>query len=140
MIVVAAMLAGTAAALPALEPVSGVRMYVMDCGVMPINNMALFSDTGKYDGQKGSTVDPCFLIQHPNGLLLWDNGLGDAFVGHDVPANNDGVAIHVERRLLDQLSEIGVSLANVTCLAFSHFHLDHTGNSNAFTSSTWIIN
>jgi glyoxylase-like metal-dependent hydrolase (beta-lactamase superfamily II) len=28
----------------------------------------------------------------------------------------------------------------VTYLAFSHFHRDHTGNSNAFTSSTWIIN
>ncbi|HEY1726407.1 MAG TPA: N-acyl homoserine lactonase family protein [Steroidobacteraceae bacterium] len=102
--------------------------------------MALFSDTGKYDGQKGSVVDPCFLIQHPKGLLLWDNGLGDAFVGHDVPANQDGVAIHVERRLIDQLSQIGVSPADVTYLAFSHFHRDHTGNSNAFTSSTWIIN
>jgi glyoxylase-like metal-dependent hydrolase (beta-lactamase superfamily II) len=139
-ILLAATLACAAAPVRALDTVSGVRMYVMDCGFMPISNMALFSDTGKYDGQKGSVVDPCFLIQHPKGLLLWDNGLGDSFVGHDVPANKDGVAIHVERRLIDQLSEIGVSPANVTYLAFSHFHRDHTGNSNAFTSTTWIIN
>ena len=25
-------------------------------------------------------------------------------------------------------------------VAFSHFHLDHTGNANAFVAATWIIN
>ena len=42
--------------------------------------------------------------------------------------------------MLDQLAQIGVTPADVTYLAFSHFHLDHTGNANAFGSSTWILN
>ncbi|MGA8706039.1 MAG: N-acyl homoserine lactonase family protein [Steroidobacteraceae bacterium] len=129
-----------AARLHAYEPVAGVRLYVLDCGAMTIRDMGLFSDTGKYDGQSGRIVDTCFLIRHPKGNLLWDTGLGDALVGHDVPANADGVALHVERGLLDQLAQIGVTPADVTYLAFSHFHLDHTGNANAFGSSTWILN
>ena len=128
-----------ATGLHALEPVAGVRLYVLDCGAMTIRDMGLFSDTGKYDGQSGRIVDPCFLIRHPKGMLLWDTGLGDALVGHDVPANADGVALHVERGLADQLSQIGVTTADVTYLAFSHFHLDHTGNANLFGASTWIL-
>ena len=80
-----------AARLHAYEPVAGVRLYVLDCGAMTIRDMGLFSDTGKYDGQSGRIVDTCFLIRHPKGNLLWDTGLGDALVGHDVPANADGV-------------------------------------------------
>ena len=106
--VLAVLLCGwPAARLHASEPVAGVRLYVLDCGAMTIRDMGLFSDTGKYDGQSGRIVDTCFLIRHPKGNLLWDTGLGDALVGHDVPANADGVALHVERGLLDQLAQIG---------------------------------
>jgi glyoxylase-like metal-dependent hydrolase (beta-lactamase superfamily II) len=133
-------LASMAPSVRALEAVPGVRMYILDCGLMSISDMALFSDTGKYDGQSGSIVDTCFLIRHPKGNLLWDTGLSDALVGHDVPANADGVAIHVGHGLLEQLRQIGIGPADITSLAFSHFHLDHTGNANAFGASTWILN
>jgi N-acyl homoserine lactone hydrolase len=133
-------LASMAPSVRALEAVPGVRMYILDCGLMSISDMALFSDTGKYDGQSGSIVDTCFLIRHPKGNLLWDTGLSDALVGHDVPANADGVAIHVGHGLLEQLRQIGIGPADITYLAFSHFHLDHTGNANAFGASTWILN
>ena len=126
--------------LRALDAVAGVRMYVLDCGTMSIKDMALFSDSGKYDGQSGSIVDTCFLIRHPRGNFLWDTGLSDTLVGHDVLANADGVAIHVGQGLLEQLRQIGITPSDITFLAFSHFHLDHTGNANAFGSATWILN
>lgn len=124
----------------AAQAVSSPRIYVLDCGQMTIRDMALFSDTGKYDGQSGSVANPCFLIQHPRGMLLWDAGLGDAYFGHDAPANADGVAIHVEKPLQQQLKDFGIALTDITYLAFSHFHRDHTGNANLFTSATWILN
>jgi len=139
-ILAAIILAWTPLSLSALEAVPGVRMYVLDCGSMSIKDMGLFSDTGKYDGQAGSIVDTCFLIRHPKGNLLWDTGLSDTLVGHDVPANADGVAIHVGRGLLDQLRQIGIAPSDINYLAFSHFHIDHTGNANAFGSATWILN
>jgi len=139
-ILTALLLGGAPVPSHALEPVSRLRLYVMDCGSMTLRDMGLFSDTGKYDGQSGVLVDPCFLIRHPKGILLWDTGLGDAIVGHDVPPNADGVAQHVERSLLDQLKQLGVTPGDVTYLAFSHLHVDHTGNANAFASATWIMN
>ena len=36
--------------------------------------MSILSDTGEYDGKTGSLADPCFLIVHPKGILLWDTG------------------------------------------------------------------
>lgn len=86
-------LAAVAHPAGALEAVSGLRLYVMDCGLMSVRDMSLFSDTGKYDGKSGSIVDTCFLIRHPKGNLLWDTGLGDGLVGHDVTPNADGVGI-----------------------------------------------
>jgi glyoxylase-like metal-dependent hydrolase (beta-lactamase superfamily II) len=118
-----------------------IRLYAIDCGSLTFKDMSMFSDTGHYDGKKnGSMVDPCFLLQHPAGFFLWDTGLGDALVGHDPPVNEDGVGLHVQKTLVGQLAQIGVRPADIKVLAFSHFHVDHTGNANLFTAATWLIN
>jgi N-acyl homoserine lactone hydrolase len=130
----------TAAAADTAGPASSVRLYAFDCGRIDFKDMSMFSDTGDYDGKSGSLVDPCFLVRHPKGTLLWDTGLGDALSGRNDPANDAGVSVRVNARLLDQLRSIGIAPSNVTYVAFSHFHLDHTGNANAFLASTWILN
>jgi len=38
------------------------------------------------------------------------------------------------------LKTIDISPSEITFLAFSHLHFDHTGNAYAFDSSTWILN
>ena len=35
---------------------------------------------------------------------------------------------------------IGLMPSDITLVAFSHFHFDHTGNANEFPAATWIIN
>jgi N-acyl homoserine lactone hydrolase len=129
-----------AAAAATADTVANVRLYAFDCGRIDFKDMGLFSDTGEYDGKSGSLVDPCFLIRHPKGNLLWDTGLGDALLGRNDPANGDGVTLRVQVRLLDQLASIGIAPSDVNYVAFSHFHLDHTGNANAFIAGTWILN
>ncbi len=118
----------------------GIRLYAVDCGTLSFKDMSMFSDTGKYDGKTGSIIDPCFVIRHPSGVLVWDTGLGDSLAGKQVPANADGVTLHVREKLVDQLAKINLKPADVTFVAFSHFHLDHTGNANLFGSATWILN
>jgi N-acyl homoserine lactone hydrolase len=118
----------------------GIRLYAIDCGELTFKNMSMFSDTGAYKAAAGAMVDPCFLIHHPMGYFLWDTGLGDALVGHDVPANSAGVALHVHKTLVEQLGQIGVKPADIKILAFSHFHSDHTGNANLFLAATWLLN
>ena len=47
--------------------------------------------------------------------------------------------IDVRKRLKDQLSEIGYSAGEVTYIALSHYHYDHTANANDFARSTWLV-
>jgi N-acyl homoserine lactone hydrolase len=139
---VAAVLVAFALHAPAqsAEPVKEARLYALDCGRIRLNDMGMFSDTGEYDGKPGSIVDPCWVIRHPKGTLLWDTGLGDPMA-----ANKDGVDFElghmwVDVTLLDQLKAIGLTPADITFLSFSHTHFDHTGNANEFPDATWILN
>ena len=42
------------------------------------------------------------------------------------------------RPLTEQLAEIGYSPDDITYVALSHYHFDHTANANLFENSTWI--
>jgi glyoxylase-like metal-dependent hydrolase (beta-lactamase superfamily II) len=42
-------------------------------------------------------------------------------------------------KLVDQLARLGLKPADIDCLAFSHWHEDHTGNANLFDKATWIL-
>ena len=120
-----------------------VRLYAIDCGRFEYKgSMGLFSDTGEYDGQSGVLVDPCFLIKHPKGTLLWDTGLGDRIAASPdgVPYWGGAIQLHVDKTLQSQLRILGLKTDDITYVAFSHFHADHVGNANLFTHSTWIIN
>lgn len=127
-------------AAQAAPAVDSLRVYAFDCGRIEFKDLGNFSDTGEYDGHPGTLSEPCFLIRHPKGDLLWDTGLGDRFAatpgGEEVRA---GVRAIVDTPLLAQLQQIGVTPADIEFLAFSHFHWDHTGNANAFTKSTWLL-
>jgi len=130
------------AALPAraAEAVANVRLYAIDCGRIRVSDMSAFSDTGELDGKPATVVDSCFLVRHPKGTLLWDTGLSDRLA-----ENKDGVEsgvfkLSVTKGLIDQLKTIDIAPSEVTYLAFSHLHFDHTGNANAFASATWILN
>lgn len=123
------------------DAVEQVRLYALDCGHISFKDMGLFADTGEYDGKSGELAAPCFVIRHPMGTLVWDTGLGDK-----IAANKEGVdaapGIHlsVPATLAAQLQTIGLAPADITYVAFSHFHFDHTGNANLFGAATWIIN
>jgi N-acyl homoserine lactone hydrolase len=135
-------LAFAAAATPSLaaEDVKQLRLYALDCGHLEIKDMGLFSDTREYDGKPGAMVVPCFLIRHPKGVLLWDAGLGDKIAASRDGVDNGGIRMQVATTLGEQLKTLGLAPADVTTVAFSHFHFDHTGNANAFGASTWIVN
>jgi glyoxylase-like metal-dependent hydrolase (beta-lactamase superfamily II) len=45
----------------------------------------------------------------------------------------------LRQRLITQLAEVGYSPADITYLALSHYHYDHTANANAFAGSTWLV-
>jgi len=121
------------------EAVANLRLYAIDCGRIRVSDMSAFADTGELDGRPASVVASCFLVRHPKGTLLWDTGLSDKLAGNG--SVRSGIfELSVKKGLLDQLRAIDISPSDVTYLAFSHLHFDHTGNANAFPSATWILN
>lgn len=117
------------AAQPKPKPPSRMRMYVFDCGTIRAMSVTTY-------GFKEGEVPPrdfivtCYLIVHPKGTLIWDTGLTpDAQLKPDSP----------NKPLKAQLSQVGYSPSDITYLAMSHYHSDHTANSNDFASATWIV-
>ena len=119
------------------QPPSSVRLYILDCGKITGVGEAAF---GFQRGQLANTemVTPCYLIVHPRGTLMWDTGeIPDR--DFKVPGPTAAGAFSITRPLLPQLAALGYTPADITYLALSHYHGDHTANANAFASSIWIV-
>ena len=116
--------------------VKDVRVYVFDCGVSKMPPAAVKQALGFDPDKIANTLDfamPCFLIAHPKGTLMWDTGaVPDEAVGK--PSGN----FEVTKTLTSQLAAIGYAPKDITYLALSHYHADHTGNANLFAGSTWL--
>ncbi|HZW87682.1 MAG TPA: MBL fold metallo-hydrolase, partial [Myxococcaceae bacterium] len=65
-------------------------------------------------------ADPCFLVLHRRGILLFDTGLPDRIAGH--PTVLEGYGLEVTTPLRAQLAAIGLRPGDVTHLALSHSH------------------
>ncbi len=123
-----------------------VRMYVFDCGFLNRGDL----NPARYGltlDQVETTdfADPCYLIVHPEGSLLWEagifpdrllqSGITEVPRGTEYPLDSN----RAERTLESQLDEIGYRPSDVTYLAVSHHHADHTANMNAYAGSTWLV-
>ena len=47
--------------------------------------------------------------------------------------------ITLRRTLTEQLTQIGYATSDITYLALSHYHYDHTANANSFAGATWLV-
>jgi N-acyl homoserine lactone hydrolase len=130
---------GALAGAPA-PAVKSVRLYVFDCGVLKRGEPTAY---GLTRDQVGSTdfSDPCYLVAHPRGTLLWDVGIipDDQIKpgGVEVTAANGINA--AQKTLRSQLGDIGYSSRDITYLAVSHGHADHVANANEYAGSTVLI-
>jgi N-acyl homoserine lactone hydrolase len=124
----------TALALHAQPPGESVRLYVFDAGRLKSGNPAVLLERGV------KTTDmsvEAFLIVHPKGTLLWDAGvIPDELV---VPTGTIEARATVRTTIKGQLAAIGYKPSDITYLALSHNHYDHSANGNNFASSTWLV-
>jgi N-acyl homoserine lactone hydrolase len=115
-----------------------VRLYIFDCGTIHTLNGDTYS-LKKEEVKSTEMSIPCFLIAHPKGTLMWDNGdIPDrAFPADGSPAKA-GVVTQ-DKPLLPQMAAVGYKPADITYLAMSHYHGDHVANANSFAGSTWLV-
>ncbi len=122
-------------------PVSSLRVYLFDCGLIKGEDPLAYG-LNKGDVKNPDMVVPCYLIVHPKGTLMWDVGVipDSAFKGdYPVVQSEDSDTVSSPRPLLPQLAALGYPAQNITYIAFSHYHFDHTANANAFAGSTWLV-
>ncbi|KCZ97251.1 metallo-beta-lactamase family lipoprotein [Hyphomonas polymorpha PS728] len=132
-----------AAPPPAAEATetAGPALYVdvLDCGTIAISDLDAFSSAGDYAGQADEFTNTCYLINHPNGRLLWDLGLPSQLVGQP-PFTQQIFTVSVERSITDQLADLGVVPSELTYVAISHAHFDHIGQIDQVQGATWLVN
>ena len=116
------------------------RMYVFDCGTNLGKDQSRWSP-GVNVGQPILFSDNCYLIRHGKQWLLWDTGLADEIAQHPDGVETAGGAILARRTktLAGQLAEIKVKPDDITLVALSHNHADHTGNAKLFPHATFVV-
>ena len=138
----AALSSSAAAAAP-----QTLRLYVLDGGTLHIADISRFG-LKKDEVATSDLAVAAYLVVHPKGTLLWDAGaIPDADwkptgapVRHHLVLPDGGQRdLTLRKPLLQQLAEIGYEPAEVTYLALSHYHYDHTANANAFATATWLV-
>jgi glyoxylase-like metal-dependent hydrolase (beta-lactamase superfamily II) len=114
------------------------RLYILDCGTIVAMNPENYDLRPSEIKGPLDFVTPCYLVVHPRGTLIWDVGqIPDA----NMPAEGPGSQgpFRTPKKLLPQLAALGYPPANITYMAMSHYHSDHSANANEFAGSTWIV-
>jgi N-acyl homoserine lactone hydrolase len=117
------------------EPVKSLRMYVFELGNIPVDQGNMFQPPIQV-AKGGCCIIVGHLIVHPRGTLIWDTGVvPDELIGSGKP----GTDRYTGKPFRAKLAEIGYRPEDITYVAFSHYHFDHTANGNLFRNSTWIV-
>ena len=82
-------------------------------------------------------IVPCYIVEHPNGRMLWDGGLPPSTAEADGWDGNTRLG----RTLASQLAELdlGFDLRSLDYVAFSHMHYDYVGVANEVEGATWLV-
>ena len=137
--------AGQSKPSPRTPPPQSVRLYVLDGGTLE-SDPARYR-LGKEEISASQLSVTAFLIAHPKGTLMWDTGAiaDDTWTPNGRPVRRRLVLSNGQERIVTlrttmkaQLAAIGYAPSDITYLALSHYHWDHTANANQFVKSTWL--
>src|SRR5262245_50757130 len=119
---------------PMAQAPASVKLYIFDCGTLKSGNPDVLLARGVTTTDMSVTA---YLIVHPRGTLLWDTGvIPDELIQ---PSGTTEARATVQKTLRSQLAEIGYKPSDITYLALSHNHYDHSANANNFAGSTWLV-
>lgn len=88
--------------------------------------------------------NPTYLIEHPDGLVMYDTSLDPAAAQDPVGVYGElatwfGLNYPADKVPHSQLSKIGFSPEDVTFVVLSHTHFDHTGGLAQYPNATVIV-
>ena len=115
---------------------TSLKLYIFDCGRLGVDSPAGFSIQDDETDVRELAI-PCYIVDHPDGRMLWDAGLPSSLAGVEGGDGNQ----RLDRTLADQLAELdlGFDLNSLDYVAFSHMHFDHVGAANDVSGATWLV-
>jgi N-acyl homoserine lactone hydrolase len=123
-----------------------IRLYVFDGGTLE-SDPARYQLTKEDVGVTQLSI-AAYLIVHPKGLLMWDAAAvpdaewtptGSPVRQRLVLGDGQERFVTLARPLAAQLQAAGRKPSDITHLALSHYHWDHTANANVFAGATWLV-
>jgi len=121
------------------KPAPDIKLYALNCGKIHVSNLNVFSDTDQYIGQEKTLTVGCYLIKHNDDWLLWDTGLSSDLVKEPEGITSDVFHMTLDKTIAQQIEPLGLKPKDITHVAISHGHFDHSANVNEFTNATLII-
>jgi N-acyl homoserine lactone hydrolase len=119
-------------------PVQATRLYVFENGYIRGLSTKLFNFAPE-EIKQPDFVNVSYLVVHPKGTLQFDAGaIPDSHFKGDGAPVTEGI-LSASKPLVPQLAAAGYKPSDITYLAMSHYHSDHTGNANEFAGATWIV-
>src|SRR5690349_24095214 len=121
--------------------IGALTCHTLEAGLQRLDGGAMFGVVPKPLWEKRIAPDARnriplamrpMLVEHPDGLVLIDNGLGNKEDAkfHDIYGIENGGAPG-PTRLEDALKELGHSPADVKWMIDRHLHFDHAGGNTA---------
>ncbi|SFB67937.1 Metallo-beta-lactamase superfamily protein [Halobiforma haloterrestris] len=92
---------------------------------------------------------PCYLLEHPEGLVLFDTGISREMAADPESYGPNGAAhmtafletldLSVGQSPTDHLAALGYEPGDVDYVVLSHLHVDHAGNVDAFPEAEIVV-
>lgn len=119
-----------------------MKIYFFECGVL--KSQKQYFTAGRGVGEPFDVPVPFFLIQHPEGYVLYDTGMalevardkhkhwGDVIAAYDPVMTED-------QWVVNAIKKVGVKAEDIKYVVMSHLHLDHAGGIGHFPKAKYIV-
>ena len=121
-----------------IEDLPPLTVDILDCGTIVVSDLDVFSSDGDYAGVSDTMTDPCFLIHHPDGKMIWDLGL-PSLLSVAGPQTQQVFTVSMETTITSQLADQGLTTSDIDVFAVSHSHFDHIGQVDQLQDSLWLV-
>lgn len=111
------------------------RVTLLDCGSMALPDFKMF--WGRGTGELVRFACYCVLIDHEDGLFLFDTGFDWDFM--DKWTRQDNPMLAPDQGALPQLAKLGITPEQIKYIINSHLHIDHVGGNKHFPDATIVV-
>jgi glyoxylase-like metal-dependent hydrolase (beta-lactamase superfamily II) len=119
--------------------VDQLSLTIFKTGMLEATGVPFVTASGAIERINATFSSCCYLVRHPQGIVLWDTGLPDLLATEERRVLPPSWRPAVTTTLRSSLTSVGLEPRDITHLGFSHLHIDHAGNADNFPEATVLL-